>query len=94
MDLNQQNPTTMINPMLMAETAKVGLVNRLFRMWHIWNVDSLTLDLRVQTARCDLLKIAEREYRSSYYTDHFHEAVCRRIDIASKLEYHKSRLFS
>lgn len=92
MNPNQQNQITMKNPMLAAGQARGVVCNRFVSMWHQWRANTLTLKLQVQTERCNLLQIAEREYASSYYTDRLHDAVCRRIEIAGALEYHKSKL--
>ena len=66
--------------------------NRFVSMWHGWRANTLALKLQVQTERCNLLQIAERAYCSSYYTDKLHDAVCRRIEIAGALQYHKAKL--
>ena len=62
------------------------------KFWHRWRIRKLTVKLRMQQARCDLLVKAEREYLSSVYTNKLHDAVCERVRLEAEIEYHKSKL--
>ena len=64
----------------------------LSQYWHRWRANMLALKLKVQTERCNLLQVAYREYGVSAYTNCLHDAVCRRVELAGALEYHKSKL--
>ena len=52
-----------------------------------WRIRRLKTRVEAQKALADKLEIAEREYESSYYTDKFHSAHCKYIELNSKLKW-------
>ncbi|MFA6204184.1 MAG: hypothetical protein WC710_13490 [Gallionella sp.] len=66
-------------------------MNDIICSWHAWRAAVAARKLSAQQALCDLLEKAESEYGSSYYTDRWHDAVCKRIQLASAFEYHSAK---
>jgi hypothetical protein len=56
-------------------------------MFLSYRIEKLRIKVEVQKALVDKLQIAEKEYGSSYYTDRFHEAFCKYVQLNSKLKY-------
>jgi len=50
------------------------------------------LRLDQQMALVDMLKVAEKEYAVSFYTNKVHDAVLKRMEIESKLKYLQDKL--
>ena len=61
------------------------------KWWHKWRMRVSAIRLAMLDKRIDLLERSEYLYQSSYYTDRLHDAVCKRIQIASCFEWHKEK---
>jgi len=57
-----------------------------------YRIRNMQLKLDKQTELVSLLKLAEKEYNVSYYTNKLHDAVLKRIEISSKLKYLQDKL--
>lgn len=53
-------------------------------------ISQLETKIKVQKEKVRLLQIAAKEYRSSYYTDRYHDACLRLIELQSEFEYLES----
>jgi hypothetical protein len=60
-------------------------------MFLSYRIRKLKIKVEVQKALVDNLQIAEKQYASSYYTDMFHKAVCKYVELNSKLKYLKGK---
>lgn len=62
------------------------------KWWHRWRLKRLQLKYPAQLARCSLLKESAKAFGDSYYDDAYREAVGRKIEMKSAIEYHKGKL--
>lgn len=54
-------------------------------MFLSYRIEKLRIKVEVQKALVNQLHISEKEYGSSYYTDMLHKALCKYIELNSKL---------
>lgn len=60
-------------------------------MFIAYRIRKLSTKVEVQKALVDLLKIADKEYGRSYYTDQFHKAHCKYVELNSQLKWLKDK---
>ena len=60
-------------------------------MFDTYRMRRLKTKTEVQKALVDKLEIAEKEYGSGYYTNKLHDAVCKLVELRSKLKWLEDR---
>lgn len=56
-----------------------------------YRIRKLQIKVDVQKALTDKLAIAEKEYGKTYYTDKFHKAHCKWVELNSELKWLKDK---
>ncbi len=57
-----------------------------------YRIRRLKIKVDTQKELVNKLELAEKQYEESYYTDKFHEAHCKWLEMNSKLKWLKDKL--